>query len=272
VTVTVTVTVMVTVMPVPVMVTVTVTVTVKVPPSTPSPSVAFNPANPRRSGVACGRFINSAWTNSAVAADCSWWSNTCARDNRMPAQDNDAMLVARVQRGDKQAFNLLVAKHQYRIRALIARMVAEPAEVEDLVQEAFIKAYRALGGFRGDSAFYTWLYRIAVNTAKHHLAGLAKRPPLQELDDDEQAARAPPGLIDANTPEALARGDQLVATIGRAIDALPAELSQALTLRELEGLSYEDIAEVMRCPIGTVRSRIFRAREAIQEAIAPLLD
>lgn len=192
----------------------------------------------------------------------------------MAAEDNDAMLVARVQRGDKQAFNLLAAKHQYRIRALIGRMVADPAEVEDLVQESFIKAYRALPGFRGDSAFYTWLYRIAVNTAKHHLANLAKRPPLQELDDDDGSgtARAPARLIDANTPEALAQSDQLVATIRRAIDALPGELSQALTLRELEGLSYEDIAEVMRCPIGTVRSRIFRAREAIQEAIAPLLD
>lgn len=192
----------------------------------------------------------------------------------MATEDNDAMLVARVQRGDKQAFNLLVAKHQYRIRALIGRMVADPAEVEDLVQEAFIKAYRALPSFRGDSAFYTWLYRIAVNTAKHHLANLAKRPPLQDLDDDDGAgaARAPARLIDTGTPEALAQSDQLVATIRRAIDALPGELSQALTLRELEGLSYEDIAEVMRCPIGTVRSRIFRAREAIQEAIAPLLD
>lgn len=192
----------------------------------------------------------------------------------MATQDNDAMLVARVQRGDKQAFNLLVAKHQYRIRALIGRMVADPAEVEDLVQEAFIKAYRALPGFRGDSVFYTWLYRIAVNTAKHHLATLAKRPPLQELDDEDGigTTRAPPRLIDADTPEALAQNDQLVATIQRAIDQLPGELRQALTLRELEGLSYEDIAEVMHCPIGTVRSRIFRAREAVQTAMAPLLD
>lgn len=195
----------------------------------------------------------------------------------MTVEDNDAMLVARVQRGDKQAFNLLVAKHQYRIRALIGRMVADPAEVEDLVQEAFIKAYRALAGFRGDSAFYTWLYRIAVNTAKRHLAGAARRPPMQELDagdatGDLGPARAPTRLVETNTPEAMLQNDQLVATIRRAIAQLPDELRRAIVLRELEGLSYEDIAEALDCPIGTVRSRIFRAREAVQTAIAPLLD
>lgn len=192
-------------------------------------------------------------------------------------KDNDEILVARVKRGDKQAFNLLVAKHQYRIRALIGRMVADSAEVEDLVQEAFIKAYRALKDFRGDSAFYTWLYRIAVNTAKRHLAGAARRPPMQALDagdgDAEQSpVRAPPRLIETNTPEVMLQNDQLVATIRRAIDALPDELRRAITLRELEGLSYEDIAAALDCPIGTVRSRIFRAREAIQAAMAPLLD
>jgi len=125
--------------------------------------------------------------------------------------DNDDILVARVQRGERQAFNLLVAKYQYRIRALIGRMVSDPAEVEDLAQESFIKAYRALGNFRGDSAFYTWLYRIALNTAKHHLAGAARRPRMQAIDADDGDARAPPRLIDANTPEALAQGAQLVA-------------------------------------------------------------
>jgi len=188
-------------------------------------------------------------------------------------QDNDEILVARVKRGDKQAFNLLVAKYQYRIRGLIGRLVADPGEVEDLVQEAFIKAYRALGGFRGDSAFYTWLYRIAVNTAKHHLAGVARRPPMQDIDAAADAMRAPPPrLVETNTPEAMLQNDQLVATIRRAMAALPDELRQALTLRELEGLSYEDIADALDCPIGTVRSRIFRAREAIQKAMTPLLD
>lgn len=187
--------------------------------------------------------------------------------------NNDNILVARVRNGDKQAFNLLVAKYQYRIRSLVSRLVSDPLEQEDIVQDAFIKAYRAIGRFRGDSAFYTWLYRIAVNTAKHHLVSAARRPPIQDIDVGDMAPmRAPPRLVEDNTPEIIRQNDQLVQTIKRAIDELPEELRQAITLRELEGLSYEDIAEAMNCPIGTVRSRIFRAREAIQRAMGPLLD
>ncbi|MDD9856931.1 MAG: RNA polymerase sigma factor RpoE [Gammaproteobacteria bacterium] len=191
----------------------------------------------------------------------------------MEDQGNDNILVARVRNGDKQAFNLLVAKYQYRIRSLVSRLVADPLEQEDIVQDAFIKAYRAISRFRGDSAFYTWLYRIAVNTAKHHLVNATRRPPMQDIDAGDMAPmRTPPRLVEDNTPEMIRQNDQLVQTIKRAIDELPEELRQAITLRELEGLSYEDIAEAMNCPIGTVRSRIFRAREAIQQAMEPLLD
>lgn len=191
----------------------------------------------------------------------------------MEDHNNDNILVARVRNGDKQAFNLLVAKYQYRIRSLVSRLVADPLEQEDIVQDAFIKAYRAIGRFRGDSAFYTWLYRIAVNTAKHHLVSAARRPPMQDIDAGDMAPmRTPPRLVEDNTPEMIRQNDQLVQTIKRAIDELPEELRQAITLRELEGLSYEDIAEAMNCPIGTVRSRIFRAREAIRQAMEPLLD
>ena len=191
----------------------------------------------------------------------------------MENQDNDDILVTRVKGGDKQAFNLLVAKYQYRIKSLVARLVADPMEQDDIVQEAFIKAYRAISRFRGDSAFYTWLYRIAVNTAKNYLVTAGRRPPMQDIDvDDASPARMPQRLTEANTPEVILQNDQLVEAINNAIHELPAELRQAITLRELEGLSYEDIAEVMDCPIGTVRSRIFRAREVIQKAMAPLMD
>jgi len=191
----------------------------------------------------------------------------------MEDQSNDNILVARVRNGDRQAFNLLVAKYQYRIRSLVSRLVADPLEQEDIVQDAFIKAYRAISRFRGDSAFYTWLYRIAVNTAKHHLVHAPRRPPMQDIDAGDMAPmRTPPRLVEDNTPEMIRQNDQLVQTIKRAIDELPEELRQAITLRELEGLSYEDIAEAMNCPIGTVRSRIFRAREAIQQAMEPRLD
>ncbi len=191
----------------------------------------------------------------------------------MENQDHDNELVTRVKNGDKQAFNLLVEKYQYRIRSLVSRLVRDSAEQEDIVQEAFIKAYRAIGRFRGDSAFYTWLYRIAVNTAKNHLVAARRRPPAQDVEISEDGPmRAPERLIETNTPEVILQNDQLVATIRKAIRELPEELRQAITLRELEGLSYEDIAEAMNCPIGTVRSRIFRAREAIQEAMAPMMD
>ncbi len=191
----------------------------------------------------------------------------------MQDQDNDNTLVARVRGGDKQAFNLLVEKYQYRIRSLISRLIADSSEQEDIVQETFIKAYRAIGRFRGDSAFYTWLYRIAVNTAKNHLASNRRRPPTQDIEiNGEAPLRTPERLIETNTPEVILQNDQLVEAIRKAIRGLPQELRQAITLRELEGLSYEDIAEAMGCPIGTVRSRIFRAREVIQTAMMPLMD
>ena len=191
----------------------------------------------------------------------------------MQDQDNDNTLVARVRGGDKQAFNLLVEKYQYRIRSLISRLIADSSEQEDIVQETFIKAYRAIGRFRGDSAFYTWLYRIAVNTAKNHLASNRRRPPTQDIEiNGEVPLRTPERLIETNTPEVILQNDQLVEAIRKAIRGLPQELRQAITLRELEGLSYEDIAEAMGCPIGTVRSRIFRAREVIQTAMMPLMD
>lgn len=191
----------------------------------------------------------------------------------MENQDNDNALVTRVKNGDKKAFNLLVSKYQYRIRSLISRLVKDSAEQEDIVQEAFIKAYRAIGRFRGDSAFYTWLYRISVNTAKSHLVANRRRPPARNIEiNDETLAGTPERLTETNTPEVILQNDQLVEAIKKAIRELPEELRQAITLRELEGLSYEDIAEAMDCPIGTVRSRIFRSREAIQEAMAPLMD
>ena len=189
----------------------------------------------------------------------------------MQTENNDNALVRRVREGDKQAFNLLVLKYQYRLRGLVSRLIRDRAEQEDVVQEAFIKAYRALPGFRGDSAFYTWLYRIAVNTAKNYLVAAARRPPAQDIDvNDTPPAHA--RLTEANTPEAILQNDRLVDAIRKAMRELPEELHQAITLRELEGLSYEDIAEAMDCPVGTVRSRIFRARDAIQRAMEPLRE
>lgn len=188
-------------------------------------------------------------------------------------EDVDIAIVRRVQRGDKQAYNLLVSKYQHRILKLIARYIADVAEREDVAQEAFIKAYRALGNFRGESQFYTWLYRISVNTAKNHLMKAARRPPSQdvELDDSgEGESYAIPKEI--HTPETTAMNDELAAAIREAFAELPTVLREAIELRELEGMSYEEIALVMDCPIGTVRSRIFRAREAIEAAIQPYTD
>ncbi len=188
----------------------------------------------------------------------------------MTEQELDLSLVKRVQQGDKQAFNLLVSKYQQRILVLIGRFIRDPMEREDVSQEAFIKAYRALPNFRGESAFYTWLYRIAVNTAKNHLMAAKRRPPAQDYDLDEvqysfQAAK----FADFNTPEASAMNDELAAVITKSIANLPENLKEAIMLRELEGMSYEEIAQIMDCPIGTVRSRIFRAREHIDEAMQP---
>jgi RNA polymerase sigma-70 factor (ECF subfamily) len=193
------------------------------------------------------------------------------------APDVDAPLVERVQRGDQRAFEMLVVKYRRRIERLIGRMVRDVDLVEDIAQETFIRAYKALPQFRGESAFYTWLYRIAVNTAKKSLMQLKRDPLVSESalasgDEDDGPSRAENEMTDGETPESLLASRQIAATVNQAIEALSEDLRQAITLREIEGLSYEDIAELMNCPIGTVRSRIFRAREAIAQKLKPLLD
>ena len=186
----------------------------------------------------------------------------------------DQALVDRVRDGDKQAFDLLVMKYQRRLMRLLSRIVHDPAEAEDVVQETFIKAYRALRHFRGDSAFYTWLYRIGINTAKNFLATQGRRTPTSTDADAEQAEGFNDGdhLRDINTPESMLASKQIAQTVNAAMDALPVDLRTAIALREIEGLSYEEISDIMACPIGTVRSRIFRAREVIAEKLKPLLD
>lgn len=186
----------------------------------------------------------------------------------------DQRLVERVQQGDKQAFNLLVVKYQRRLARLLSRFVRDPAEVEDIAQETFIKAYRALPSFRGDSAFYTWLYRIGINTAKNYLVSQSRKAPAtingfsaEEAENFEGADL----LREMSTPESELMGKQVAQTVNQALEALPEELRSAILLREMEGLTYEEIANIMECPIGTVRSRIFRAREAVAEKLRPLL-
>jgi len=190
-----------------------------------------------------------------------------------PEVDVDQQLVERVQKGDKRAFDLLVLKYQHKIFAVISRFIRDHAEVQDVAQDAFIKAYRALPNFRGDSAFYTWLYRIAINTAKNYLVARNRRPPASDVDvDDAEFYSGNDAMQEMNTPERNLLRDELQAVIDQAFRDLPEELRLAVTLREIDGLSYEDIAEAMGCPIGTVRSRIFRAREAIDKKIQPLLE
>jgi RNA polymerase sigma-70 factor (ECF subfamily) len=190
-----------------------------------------------------------------------------------PSQQMDHELVARVQRGDSKAFDLLVRKYQHRIVALIGRYVPDWSECQDVAQEAFLRAYRALGSFRGDAQFYTWLHRIAVNTAKNHLVANGRRPPTDDIDvADAEQFDSGVRLRDNDTPERELMRQQMEQTVMRAVEALPEELRTAITLREVEGLSYEEIAARMDCPIGTVRSRIFRARDAIEQELAPLLD
>jgi len=191
----------------------------------------------------------------------------------MTAAQTDKQLVARVQKGDSRAFDMLVLKYQHKIFGLISRYVRDADEVQDVAQEAFIKAYRALPRFRGDSAFYTWLYRIAINTAKNHLVSRSRRPPGSDVEiEDAEYYDGGAALRDINTPENALFGAELKAVVERAISELPDDLKAAVTLREFDGLSYEDIAEIMDCPVGTVRSRIFRAREAIDKQIKEQMD
>jgi RNA polymerase sigma-70 factor (ECF subfamily) len=192
----------------------------------------------------------------------------------MSDREIDQRLVERAQAGEKRAFDLLVTKYQRKLSRLLSRFIRDPAEVEDVAQEAFVKAYRALPSFRGDSAFYTWLYRIGINTAKNHLVAMGRRAPTTTEFDADEAETFEDGdqLRDINTPESMMMSRQIGETVNAAMDALPEELRAAITLREIEGLSYEEIAAIMNCPIGTVRSRIFRAREAIAARLRPLLD
>jgi len=195
----------------------------------------------------------------------------------MTATDADAPLIERVKLGDVKAFEMLVVKYQRRIERLIGRMVRDVDLVPDIAQETFIRAYRAIPQFRGDSAFYTWLYRIAVNTAKKALVDLKRDPIVTESaralrDEDDETSRGETELSDGETPEALLASKEIASAVNASIEALSEDLRQAITLREIDGLSYEEIAEVMNCPIGTVRSRIFRAREAIAQRLRPLLD
>ncbi len=192
----------------------------------------------------------------------------------MSDREVDQQLVERVQLGDKRAFDLLVIKYQRRLARLLSRFVRDPAEVEDIAQETFIKAYRALPSFRGDSAFYTWLYRIGVNTAKNFLVSQGRKQPITVTGFDTEDSENFEGanqLRDEDTPESELMGKQVAQTVNQTLEALPEELRTAITLREIEGLSYEEIADVMNCPIGTVRSRIFRAREAVANKLRPLL-
>lgn len=189
------------------------------------------------------------------------------------APDVDQQLVERVQKGDKRAFDLLVVKYQHKVMAVISRFIRDHAEVQDVAQEAFIKAYRALPNFRGDSAFYTWIYRIAINTAKNHIVARNRRPPASDVEvEDAEFFAGNDAMHEMNTPERNLLRDELQSTIDQAFRDLPDDLRTAVTLREMDGLSYEEIAEVMECPVGTVRSRIFRAREAIDRRIKPLIS
>ena len=191
----------------------------------------------------------------------------------MSEQDIDQALVERVQRGDKNAFNLLVQKYQHKVINLISRYVKNQGDVADVAQEAFIKAYRALPNFRGESAFYTWLYRIAVNSSKNYLVAQGRKPPANDVDvEDADYYDGGEALRESGTPERLLLSDEISAVVFNTIEGLPDDLRMAITLREIEGLSYEEIAEVMECPVGTVRSRIFRAREAIDNQLKPLIE
>lgn len=211
--------------------------------------------------------------SSKMGEDSGTGSNTDVVSVNASAKSTDQELVERVQRGDKKAFDILVLKYQHKIIKLISRYIRDESETLDVAQEAFIKAYRALPRFRGDSAFYTWLYRIAINTAKNFLVSQGRRPPASDLDAAEAEQFVDTlRLRDINTPERLLLKDEIEEVVYKSIEQLPEDLRTAISLRELEGLSYEEISLAMDCPVGTVRSRIFRAREAIDKKLAPLLD
>lgn len=203
-----------------------------------------------------------------------------ADDNQKPGDSSakqldplDHELVRRVQLGERAAFDVLVRRYQHRVIAVISRYIGDRAEAEDVAQDSFIRAYRAIGGFRGDAQFYTWLHRIAINTAKNHLVAMKRRPPTDDIDVvDAEQFDAALALRETDTPERELMRQEVEQTVMRAVNALPDELRQAITLREVEGLAYDEIAQQLGCPIGTVRSRIFRAREAIDKQLRPLLD
>lgn len=191
----------------------------------------------------------------------------------MSGQISDQQLVERVQQGDKNAFNLLVAKYQSKVVKLISRYIRNQADVADVTQEAFIKAYRALANFRGDSAFYTWLYRIAVNTAKNYLTSQSRRTPIRDIEVEEaEYFEGNNALKESATPENVMISNDIQKVVFATLESLPNELRQAISLRELDGMSYDEIADVMECPVGTVRSRIYRARETIEQALKPMLE
>lgn len=226
--------------------------------------------------------IETASLGDAAGGELGTGSAPAAADAFVPVQDADSALVALARGGDKRAFDMLVIKYQRRIERLLGRMVRDTDSIQDITQEAFIRAWRAIGNFRGDAQFYTWLYRIAVNSAKKHLMDLKRNPVINESslrsvhDEDDETSYADHPLNNqratSETPETAYAAKEIAQAVNAAMDALPEELRQAITLREIEGLSYEEISTMMDCPIGTVRSRIFRAREAISARIKPMLD
>ena len=246
-------------------------------PQRPSISIIPQALMPNANAGFVGQLSASVAPCFAAGPAASYAASKISPENQgrgqMPDRKVDQQLVERAQRGDKKAFELLVLKYQRKLERLLSRIIRNPSEIEDVAQEAFIKAYRALPNFRGDSAFYTWLYRIGINTAKNYLISQGRRAPTttefnaEEAESFEDAS----ALRDMNTPEAQLMSKQIAQTVNASIDSLPEELRTAITLREIDGLSYEEIAQIMACPIGTVRSRIFRAREAVAEKLRPQL-